>query len=402
MESRSYEQLLERVRTFVDGPAREYADEIENSGHCGLEMWKVLREQGFLRLAAPEELGGMGLTFGQYVRVLETFSHMHGSLRMIVHVSNGIWRPTDWLATPEQRERFVMPSVRGEKIIAFTLTEPIAGSGMDLHTFARREGEEYVLEGEKWLITFGDIADYFLLFARLEGSERAEGSLALMVPRDAPGLEVRNMEGGMGLAGTGHGHLFLRKCRVPATNRLGAEGEGLAVALNGFLDPSRICIGATCVGLAERAFELAMEHARTRITFGKPLAKRQIVQMWIAEMATDIEGARALVHQAAEDFESGKPATRQAAMSKLAGLEMLQRVTDKALQIYGGAGYIRGNEIERIYRDARAQRFEEGTAEIQKMVIARDILGTRSGSVRPASRPPQSGEHAANPSTISS
>lgn len=390
MDKKSYDNLVERVRTFVDGPARDYAVKIESSGRCDLDMWKVLREEGFLRLAAPEELGGMGLAFGQYVRLLEKFSQMHGSLRMIVHVSNGIWRPTNWLATPEQRERFVLPSVRTEKIIAFTLTEPIAGSGMDLHTFARREGDEYILDGEKWLITFGDLADYFLLFARLEGSERAEGSLALMVPRDAPGLEIENMEHGMGLTGTGHGHLYLRGCRVPAANRLGAEGEGLAVALNGFLDPSRICIGATCVGLAERAFDLAIEHAHTRITFGKPLAQRQVVQMWIAEMATDIEGARALVHGAASIFERGDPVTREAAMAKLAGLEMLQRVTDTALQIYGGAGYIRGNEIERIYRDARAQRFEEGTAEIQKMVIARDILGTRAGRMRPdadSSRP---------------
>ncbi len=380
MDQEQFRALTEEVGAFVEGPARKYADAIEESGRCGMDIWAALREKGYLRLAAPEELGGRGLTFSQYVRILEKFAQMHGSMRMIVHVMNGIWRPIDWLATPEQRKRFVLPAVATEKLVAFTLTEPIAGSGADVHTFARREGGDYLLTGEKWLITFADVSDYFLTTAKMEGSGHSDGSLALMVPKDAPGLRIEMMREGMGLTGTGHGHLFFDGCRVPVENRLGDEGDGLAVALNGFLDPSRICIGASCVGLAERAFALGIAQAKTRVTFGKRLAERQIVQAWIAEMATDIEAARQLVHHAARVFESGKRATREASMAKLAGLEMLQRVTDKSLQIFGGSGYIRGNEIERIYRDARAQRFEEGTAEIQKMVIARDILGVRESA----------------------
>ena len=377
MEERAFLGLQEEVQAFVDGPARQLTARIEESGACGLDVWEELRSRGYLRLAAPEQYGGRGLTFSQYLDLLGRFSQAHGSLRMIVHVINGVWRPIDRGATDEQRERFVKPLVRGDKIVAFTLTEPHAGSGADIRTSARREGSEYVLNGAKWLITFADVADYFLLFARLEETRGYEGTLALMVPRDAPGLTVNLMAPTMGLTGTNHGHLVMKDCRVPAANRLGEEGDGLDVALTGFLEPSRICIGMTCVGLATRAFELAVRRSKERMTFGKYLAQRQAIQMWIAEMATDIEAARQLVLHAARTWEAAQAATKEAAMAKLFGLEMLQRVTDKSLQIFGGIGYFRSMEIERIYRDARAQRFEEGTAEIQKATIAREILGGR-------------------------
>ncbi len=371
MDEASFGQLKAQVKAYVEGRASELARQIEETGECGRDIWDELRALGYLRLAAPEAYGGMGLSLSRYLELLELFSQMHGSMRMIVHVINGIWRPTDRLATPAQRERYVKPLVRGEHTVTFTLTEPNAGTGTDIRTSARREGDQYVLNGEKWLITFADVADIFLLFCRLEGTQGAQGTLALLVPRDAPGLTVEPMPPTMGLTGTGHGHLFLRDCRVSAADRLGEEGDGLDVAFHGFLDPSRICIGMTCVGLAERALTLAVRRARERVTFGKPLAQRQNIQMMIAEMATDIEAARQLVYHAARVFERGEDASAAASMAKLFGSEMLQRVTDRALQIHGGIGYFRGSEIERIYRDARAQRFEEGTAEIQKTVIAR-------------------------------
>lgn len=377
MDEREFLALEEEVRAFVRGRGRELARRIEETGACGLDVWAELRERGYLRLAAPVSYGGRGLTFVQYLRLLEEFSQAHGSLRMIVHVINGVWRPIDGHATEEQRERFVKSLVQGRQITAFTLTEPHAGSGADIQMSARREGSEYVLNGEKWLITFADVADYFLLFARMEGSRGYDGTLALMVPKDAPGLTVNLMEPTMGLAGTGHGHLVLKECRVSAANRLGDEGQGIDVAIRGFLEPSRICIGMTCVGLAQRAFDLAVARAKERVTFGKPLADRQIIQMYIAEMATDIEAARQLALHAARTWEETKDAVAEASMAKLFGLEMLQRVTDKALQIHGGIGYFKSMEIERVYRDARAQRFEEGTAEIQKMTIARKVLGRR-------------------------
>jgi alkylation response protein AidB-like acyl-CoA dehydrogenase len=379
MRTEKFLEIKHDVESYVTGKGRAVTAEIEQTGKCGQDAWDDLRQHGFLRLTAPEEYGGFGLTLSQYLPLLELFSQLHGSIRMIVHVLNGIWRPIDLLADTKQRERFVIPLVKGEITAAFSLTEPNAGTGTDIRTSARRDGAEYLLNGEKWLITFADIASYLLLFARIEGTRAAAGMLAFMIPRDAPGLDIKEMPPSMGLTGTGHGHVYLRDCRVLAINRLGEEGQGLDVALKGFLDPSRVCVGMTCVGLAQRALDLSVARSHERITFGKPLSQRQTIQMWIAEMATDIEAARQLCLYAGQLWDRKELSAPVASMAKLFGSEMLQRVTDKALQIFGGGGYFRPSEIERVYRDARAQRFEEGTAEIQKLVISRDILGGAQG-----------------------
>ncbi|WP_245630141.1 acyl-CoA dehydrogenase family protein [Alicyclobacillus acidiphilus] len=381
MKDRTFDEWMEDVKSYVRGPASVWAKRIEESGAVPAAIWQELNERGYLRLAAPRDYGGVGLSFREYLLLLEQFAGMHGSMRVIVHVMNSLWRSIDGKATPEQRETFVLPFIRGEHKVTFTLTEPHSGSGADIKTTARRVGDEYLVNGEKWMIIFSDVADFFLLFCRLEGSTGSEGTLALLVPRDAPGLDIELMPPAMGVTGTAHGHLRLTDCRVPAANRLGGEGDGLEVAFRGFLDPSRTAIGMTCVGAAGRALELAANHALERVTFGQPLAKRQTIQMWLAEMATDIQAAKQLVLYAADKFDAGLPITTEAAMAKLFGTEMLQRVTDKALQIHGGPGYFKSSEIERIYRDARMQRFEEGTAEIQKMVIARDVLD-RAGRER--------------------
>lgn len=370
----SFSDWKQIVEAYVDGPAREWGAIIEQTGRVPEAVWEELNQCGFLRLAAPRDYGGAGLTFVEYLQLLERFAHMHGSMRVIVHVMNSLWRSVDSKATPKQRDKFVLPLIRGEHRITFTLTEPNSGSGADIKTTARRDGDDYVLNGEKWMIIFSDVADYFLLFCRLEGTSGGDGTLALLVPRDAEGLDIELMSSAMGITGTQHGHLALTDCRVPVANRLGEEGDGLDVAFRGFLDPSRTAIGMTCVGAASRSLELAAQHALRRITFGQPLAKRQTVQMWLAEMATDIAAARQLCLAAAEKFDQSQTITTEAAMAKLFGTEMLQRVTDKALQIHGGIGYFKSSEIERLYRDARMQRFEEGTSEIQKMVIARDVL----------------------------
>jgi alkylation response protein AidB-like acyl-CoA dehydrogenase len=366
--------LLAEVRAFVAGPLEAAAGEIERGGAVPRSLWAELNRRGYLRLAAPAEYGGAGLPFPVYVEVLEAFSQAHGSLRMIVHVNNGIWRPLARRATPEQIERFVRPQVEGRHTVAFTLTEPDSGSGADIQTTARRDGDRYLLNGEKHLITFGLVADYYLLFCRLEGSSGADGTLALMVPRHAPGLHAESMGESIGLRGTDHAHLHMTDCAVPVNNRLGEEGQGLDVALRGFLDASRICVAASCVGLAQRALDLAVARAKARVTFGRPIAARQAIQMRLAEMETDVEAARQLVRWAAARWVAEPPAAAAAAKAKLFALEMLQRVTDGALQVWGGAGYFEGSPIARLYRDARAQRFEEGTAEIQKATIARELL----------------------------
>lgn len=371
----SFATLRKDVEAFVTGPGEEYARRIEADHAVPPELKQELRERGYLSLAAPPELGGAGVPFSRYLELMELFSMSHASIRMLVHVVNGTWRAMDRFATPEQRERFIKPSVAGDILVAFTLTEPIAGTGADLRSSVERDGDTYYLTGEKHLITFGVSCDYWLLFARLAGTTGKDGTVALLVDRNTPNVTVEDMPETMGVRGTDHAHLVFNRAPVPVANRLGAEGDGLEVALGGFLTPSRISVGMSCVGLARRAQELAIAHARERFTFGKRLADRQAIRFMLAENATDIAAARELVLHAARRWEQGgEDAVALSSMAKLNAVDMLTRVTDKALQIHGGIGYWQPSPIERVYRDARAQRFEEGTNEIQKTVIAREIL----------------------------
>jgi alkylation response protein AidB-like acyl-CoA dehydrogenase len=368
------EALEADVRAYVQNEGERWTELIERERRVPLELWDELRERGFLRLAAPTEYGGRGVPFTRYLRLLELFSMSHASLRMIVHVCNGIWRPITSHASRQQIERFALPVVSGEIKVAFTLTEPTAGTGADLRCSVVRDGDTYLLSGEKHLITFGTIADYLLCFARVEGTRGADGTVALMVPVRGEGVDARAMPETMGVRGTDHGHIVFDRAPVPVANRLGEEGDGLSVALSGFLAPSRIAVGMTCVGLAQRALDLALDYAKRRETFGKKIAERQAIAFKLAEMATDLQAARSLVMDAARLWEQDGGATRESAMAKLFASEMLQRVTDGALQVHGGSGYWSSSPIERVYRDARAQRFEEGTAEIQKTTIARELL----------------------------
>ena len=372
----AFTALKDEIAAYVAGPAEAWAQRIERERRVPPELWQELRARGYLSLAAPAEYGGRAIPFTRYLELIELFSMSHASVRMIVHVVNGTWRAMDRFATSEQRRAFVIPSVKGEIKIAFTLTEPTAGTGADLRCSVTREGDTYYLSGEKHLITFGTICDYWLLFARVAGTRGADGTIALLVDRRATGANVMAMDESMGVRGTDHARLSFDRAPVPVANRLGDEGQGLAIALGGFLTPSRISVAMSCVGLARRAQELAIEYAGKRETFGKTLAQRQAIRFMIAENATDIEAARQLVLHAARRWEADDPAAAMlSSMSKLQAVEMLTRVTDKALQIHGGIGFWQPNAIERVYRDARAQRFEEGTNEIQKTVIARELLG---------------------------
>ena len=374
VDEQEFAALKDEIRAYIDDAGARWAERIERERAVPPELWDDLRDRGYLRLTAPVEYGGRGIPLSRYLELLELLSKSHGSLRMIVHVCNGIWRPIVAHATPEQRERFVNPLVAGEIKVAFALTEPTAGTGADLRTSVVREGDTYYVTGEKHLITFGTIADYLLLIARTEGTKGAEGTLAVMIAPHGEGVQPRVMPESMGVLGTDHAHLVFDHAPVPVANRLGAEGAGLEVALGGFLAPGRISLAMTCVGLAQRALELAVSYAKTRETFGRKLAERQAIAFKLAEMATDIEAARALVTRAAWAWESDRDAVGESSMAKLFAGDMLQRVTDAALDIHGGIGYFSPTEIERVYRDARAQRFEEGTAEVQKMTIARELL----------------------------
>jgi alkylation response protein AidB-like acyl-CoA dehydrogenase len=366
--------LTDEIRDWVRTDGEAWAQRIERERAVAPELWQELNRLGYLRLAAPVEYGGRGIAFTRYLPLLELFAMSHAALRMIVHVCNGVWRSIDSHASPEQRERFVLPQISGEIKVAFTLTEPTAGTGADLRCSVTREDDTYHLSGEKHMITFGTISDYLLLFARVEGTTGADGTVALLVPPHGEGITATVMPETMGVRGSDHGAFVFDRAPVPVANRLGEEGEGLGVALSGFLTPSRIAVAMTCVGLAERALELALDYAQTRETFGKKISQRQAVAFSLAEAKTDIEAARALVMQSAQRWESGADANADSAMAKLFAVSMLGRVTDTALQVHGGIGYWSSSPIERVYRDARAQRFEEGTNEIQKTIIARSLL----------------------------
>ncbi|HEY6399294.1 MAG TPA: acyl-CoA dehydrogenase family protein [Solirubrobacteraceae bacterium] len=370
----TFAALKREVSEYVAGRGEYWTERIDRERQVPGELWDELRDHGYLSLAAPAEYGGRGLPLVRHLELLEIFSTSHGSLRMIVHVGNGIWRPVAAHANGDQRERFLLPLVAGELKVAFALTEPNAGTGADIRSSVERVGDTYYLSGEKHLITFGTIADYLLVIARMEGTTGAEGTIALLTPPRGEGVTATVMPESMGLRGTDHAHLCFQRAPVPVANRLGEEGQGLSVALGGFLAPSRLSLAMTCVGLAQRALELAVSYAKRRETFGRRLAERQAIAFRLAEMATDIEAARALVLSAAATWEQDPDAIAEPAMAKLFANAALQRVTDAALDIHGGIGYFSPSPIERVYRDARAQRFEEGTAEVQKMTIARELL----------------------------
>jgi alkylation response protein AidB-like acyl-CoA dehydrogenase len=376
LDETAFAALKAEIDAWVRGPGEDYAERIEATGAVPPELFLELKEKGYLRLAAPESLGGRGIPFDRYLELIELFSHSHGSVRMLVHVINGTWRAMDEYATDAQREQFVKPSIAGDILVAFTLTEATAGTGADIRTTVRREGDTYYLTGEKQLITFGVQCDYWLLAARLEGTSGQEGTVALMVPNTGlPGAEVIDDSETMGIRGTDHAILRFTDVPVPVANRLGDEGDGLKVALGGFLLPSRVSVAMSAVGLAARAQELAVEYANTRETFGKKLSSRQAIQFYLAENYADIAAARALVLEAARAFERGDAdAGVLSSASKMVAVDMLARVTDKALQVHGGSGYWKRHPIERVYRDARAQRFEEGTNEIQKLVVGRAVV----------------------------
>ncbi len=361
------------IRAFIQGEMEDRVNEMERTQRVQ-DLWRPLAGRGLLALTLPREYGGHGLPLMDYFPILEEVAQSHGSVRMIVHVQNGLWRLVHGYGSPEQKRRILGRWASGEAKLAFALTEPDTGTGADIGTTARRDGDAWVLSGRKWLITFADVADTFVVVAYTDRSKRQEGISAFLVPRGTPGFAITGQAYGMGCFGTGHGLLEFTDCRVPATALLGREGDGLRMVLRDFLDVSRISIGVSCLGMARRALDLAIDHAKRRITFGRPIADRQAVQIMLAESAVDLQAARLLVYDAARRADAGEPFTTEASMAKLFGLEMVGRVTDRCLQVFAGIGYLREGPMERIYRDARAVRFEEGTAEIQKLVIARDLL----------------------------
>ena len=363
---------IETFREFFRTTYESRAEEIERTDTIPKDLLEQAAALGIYRLTVPTEYGGFGLELLDYLPYLEIAASSPASGRLLVHHTNGLWRPIAWYGTPEQRE--LIPKIAAGKVVpAFALTEKTGGTGRDLHSTARRDGADWRLTGEKHLITFADRADWFIVIAAHDDRQAKDSLTAFLVPRDTKGFEIDLSQSMMGCHGTGHAFLRYHEMLVPDRYRLGTVGQGLPVALS-FLDYSRVSLSNSMVGLSQRALDEAATFAQRRTTFGRPISERQAIQAHLANMHANVSAGRELVHRAAAKFQRGEAYTTEAATAKLFCLNMIGRVTDWSLRVHGGYGYTTDAPIERIYRDARSFWFEEGTQEIQQLVVARSVL----------------------------
>jgi alkylation response protein AidB-like acyl-CoA dehydrogenase len=367
-KTKHYIDIVHGIRPELE----KLADEIEETEQFPTRGFDLIAENDLLRLTLPTEYGGQGMSLIDYFPVLQEVARIHGTFRMFVHGQNGMWRLVDQWGTQAQKDRW-MPVFWQGGIFTFGLTEPDNGTGRDISTTAVRDGDEWVINGRKHLISWAAEAEMVHLIARTS-DERGKEATCFILPKGTPGARVEKLGHTMGCKGGSHDRVVFEDCRLPADSVLGEVGQGLLLGLRGFLDVSRLSIAVSCLGLARQAMDLAVAFAKQRVTFGKPIAARQAVRLAIAEMAADIYSVQAAVDDASARFDRGEPITAEAAMCKYLGLEMVGRVTDRALRMHGGIGYTTEYRIERHYRDARALWFEEGTSEIQRLVIADDVL----------------------------
>ncbi|MCJ7709546.1 MAG: acyl-CoA dehydrogenase family protein [Chloroflexi bacterium] len=358
-------------------------DEHERERRFPVELVRRIGEMGWLGIPIPEEWGGAGMDTLAYAIAIEEIGRVWGSLGLIVaaHTSLGCG-PLLLAGTAEQKSRFLVPLARGEAVGAYGLTEPGAGSDASgTRTTARLEdgpdGGTWVLDGGKRFITNAGQASTYIIAARTGTTSRGDAAIsAFIVPADTPGFSVARLEEKLGLHASATGELVLDRVRIPGANLLGKEGEGFRLFLR-VLDGGRISIGALAVGFAQAALDAAIPYARTREQFGRPIGSFEGVAFRIADMATEIEAARALVHRAAWLRDQGRDFGLAAAQGKLFASEVAGRATNAALLIHGGYGYVDEYPVGRFFRDAKLTEIGEGTSEIQRLVIARKILGLR-------------------------
>lgn len=343
--------------------------EIEDSERIPYDkVWPVLRACGAFGLLVPRDYGGSGLSITQYLPIIAEFAKIQGGIRAAIHVHNSFAHALSEIGDAEHKDAVLPGAAVGDRSLAFALTEPEHGTGADLGSRARRDGDEYVIDGRKWLITNSDFASHFLVMAKTSDTAVS----AFLVERDRPGLSIEPLPETMGCKGGEHGTVTFEGVRVPASALVGEEGQGQA-HLERALEISRVFIAASSWGTSERALELSRQYAAQRVTFGKPIAQRQGVQRYLAEMAIDVYALRSMLLDAAAKWDAGKRIPAESSMCKQFGLEAVGRVTDRALLVHGGIGYTRHHPIERLYRDARLNWLEEGTPTIQYLVIAREL-----------------------------
>lgn len=368
------EALCSQVQRFVRGKLVPREEDVAEGDAIPDELVSEMRALGLFGLTIPEEFGGLGLTMEEEVLVAFELGWTSPAFRSLIGTNNGIGSLALLLeGTRDQKERYLPRLASGDLIGAFALTEPEAGSdARALKTKARREGDVYILNGTKRFITNAQRAGLFTVFART--SENSGGISAFLVERAADGLSLGKPERKMGQHGAHVCDVIFEECRIPASALLGAtEGTGFATAMR-VLDRGRLHIAAICVGVAQRLIHESLKHARQRRQFGKTLGEFQLIQAMLADSRTESYAAQTMVVDAARKRDLGERIVQEAACAKYFASEMVGRVADRAVQIFGGSGYIRDFAVERFYRDVRLFRLYEGTSQIQQLVIAREMM----------------------------
>ncbi len=366
--------VRDSVRAYVQDNIAPKAAAWDKSHHFPAAELKGLAELGCYGIAVPDEYGGAGLDYTSLAIILEEIAAGDGGVSTVISVNNcPVCSIMMSFASEQQKRDWLVPLARGEMLGAFGLTESHAGSdASSLRTTATLDGDHYVLNGAKQFITSGKNADVAIVMAVTNKAAGKRGISAFLVPTKTPGYTVARMEDKLGQHSSDTAALLFENCRIPASLRIGEEGAGYKIALAG-LEGGRIGIASQSVGMARAAFEAALTYAREREAFGKPIFEHQSVQFKLADMATQIEAARQLIHHAASLKDAGQPCLTQAAMAKLFASEMAERVCSDAIQIHGGYGYVSDFPVERIYRDVRVCQIYEGTSDIQKILIGRGL-----------------------------
>lgn len=369
------ELLRSSVREFAEGEIRPHVMTWDESQEFPLELMKKAGEMGLLGILVPDELGGAGMGYVEYALVVDELSRVDGSIGISVAAHNGLGlNHILKFGSDEQRKRLVPKLATGEWIAAWSLTEPTAGSDAGgTRTTAREDGDHWVLNGAKTFATHGSVADVCVVFAVTDKDRGKKGISAFVIEKGTPGFRPGKKENKMGLRASDTAEVIMEDCRIPRNNLLGERGMGFINAMQ-ILDGGRISIAALALGMARGAFEAARAYATEREQFGSPLTKFQAIQFMLADMGTKIEAAHGLVYRSAWERDRGVNTTKISAMAKLFASEIGVEVADKALQIFGGYGYVKDFPAEKYYRDMKLCTIGEGTSEIQRIVIARELL----------------------------